>query len=205
MAKTNPKRRHPKFIDLTGQQFGKWTVIGEAEGIGRKAHWNCICHCGNRNIVCGTVLRRGKSKCCLQCRNASHRKSNTPEYKAWQSMKARCQNPSDKRYKNYGGRGISICPEWESFETFFADMGQRPSSKHSIDRIDNSKGYSPDNCRWTTQAKQLRNTRRTRLITFQGETRCIADWAEILGIHRNTITGRLRRGWSVENALTSKD
>jgi hypothetical protein len=118
-------------------------------------------------------------------------------------MRDRCRNPKHRAYKNYGGRGITVCERWNSFENFYADVGDRPSPKHSIDRIDNDLGYEPGNVRWADQKTQSRNSRRNRLVAINGETLCLQDWAERMGLGRCTIYDRLRRGWSIERALTT--
>ena len=119
-------------------------------------------------------------------------------------MKARCVVPSASGYENYGGRGIVVCDRWlNSFENFLADMGERPSKAHSIDRYpDNDGNYEPSNCRWATRKQQTRNTRANRRISFCGETLCVAEWAERVGIHCDTIYDRLKLGWSIDRALT---
>lgn len=123
------------------------------------------------------------------------------EYTAWCSMRQRCLDPNCGCYCRYGGRGITVCPEWESYEQFLSDMGRRPSPSHQIDRKDNNGPYAPWNCSWATRAEQARNRRSTKLITYSGETKCLADWAAVIGKPWWFISQRLRRGWSVEKAL----
>lgn len=118
--------------------------------------------------------------------------------KEWYS---RCTNPNSKEYPNYGGRGITICERWLKFENFLADMGER-SENASIDRIDNFQGYYPDNCRWSTRSEQQRNRRNNRLITFNGKTQCLEDWAAEIGIRSDVLIKRLKLGWSIEETLT---
>lgn len=127
-----------------------------------------------------------------------------PEYIVWCGMKARCHNPNHTNYKNYGARGVIVCGRWrESFASFLADVGQRPSAKHSLDRIDRLGDYEPGNVRWATRAQQARNSRQTRLLTAFGLTMCVEDWSIRTGIPRRTITSRIdRHGWSHERALT---
>lgn len=130
---------------------------------------------------------------------ARHGKRLTPEYNVWARMKQRCYNPKDPAFPNYGGRGIGVCVEWrDSFEAFYADMGPRPSSEHSIDRIDNDGSYTPDNCRWASWTEQQRNRRDTGIING----RCVSELAEEAGLNRNTLDARLRKGWSVADAIT---
>jgi hypothetical protein len=132
-----------------------------------------------------------------------HGLSNTREYRIWNSMRQRCNNPSAKQYDSYGGRGIRVCERWNEFSAFIADMGFRPSRQLSLERIDNDGDYCPENCRWATKTQQQRNTRWCHLLTYNGKTRCVTEWAEVVGIHRNTIHHRLHLGWSTERALTA--
>ncbi len=124
----------------------------------------------------------------------------TPTYNSWQSMIARCTDPRNKAYANYGGRGIQVCERWMSFDAFLADMKDRPAGK-SLDRINNNEGYCPENCRWATATEQHRNTRCDRLISVHGKTLCVADWCDFFGISRKTVSSRLRLGWNEADAL----
>lgn len=132
----------------------------------------------------------------------STRSNQSAEYRTWANMLLRCRNPGASNYAYYGGRGIRVCERWLTFENFFADVGPRPSAKHTLDRINSEGHYEPGNVRWATMKEQGRNTRRNHLITFGGETLCAAEWAERTGIDQIAIIKRLRRGWSVEDALT---
>lgn len=128
----------------------------------------------------------------------------TPEYSAWQSMIARCNNPNAKNYKDYGGRGIRVCQRWlgeHGFQNFLNDMGRRPSNGLSLDREKNDLGYSPDNCRWANSKQQGRNKRNSRVLTVGAQSAPLSEWAERTGIGKTTIRERLRRGWSVKRAL----
>lgn len=125
------------------------------------------------------------------------------EYSIWMNMRARCNNPRNGSYDKYGGRGITVCERWQAdFLNFLQDMGRRPSTDHSIDRIDNDGDYEPGNCRWATRKEQCRNRRSSRRIGFCGETKTMAEWAEETGLPTNVIFWRLQRGWTVERALT---
>lgn len=137
--------------------------------------------------------------CSLSCSHIKHGMSRTAVYKVYQAMIDRCSNENNKSYSEYGGRGIFVCEEWNSFENFYRDMGE-PNGK-SLDRIDNNKGYSKENCRWATEKEQSNNTRSNRLLTHDGKTLNITQWSELLGIDRNTIKSRLRYGWSDSEAL----
>jgi hypothetical protein len=117
-------------------------------------------------------------------------------------MKQRCSNPRSPNHRNYAGRGIHVCEAWNNFETFHADMGDRPSPLHSLERIDNNSGYSPENCKWATQREQQRNTRQNRHLTLNGRTLLIVQWSEETGIPQSHISQRLKAGWSVERTLT---
>lgn len=136
----------------------------------------------------------------------THGMTKTPEYEAWRSMKVRCSCPRKANYDRYGGRGISVCHEWEtSFEEFYKSMGLRPSPEHSLDRIDNDGNYTPDNCRWATREEQARNKRRSgsHMITYAGRTMYLAEWAREKGLSYNALHDRLvRYRWPIEKALT---
>lgn len=128
----------------------------------------------------------------------------TGEYRSWRMMIQRCHNSKHTHFSFYGGRGITVCQQWRnSFERFLADMGLRPSSKHSIERRDNNGNYEPENCRWATRKEQMRNMRRNRLVTFDGETMCLSEWTEKLRFPRNLLKYRLDSGMSVEAAITT--
>ncbi len=126
-----------------------------------------------------------------------------PEYRTWMAMRRRCHSPNDTYYADYGGRGITVCERWNSFANFLADIGPKPSPKHTIDRIDNDGNYEPGNCRWATPAEQARNTRKNRILAYGGMTMCVSEWAERLSIRPNLIHDRLKLGWTTEAALTT--
>lgn len=213
------------FVDLTGKVFDRLTVIDRAEnGSQGRIRWNCACECGGKAIVRSHALMTGHTKSCnclmreTNARNgvinkathgASRGKSTGKkwseiprEYRVWASMKDRVKHSS--KYKN-----VSICPEWvNSYETFLADMGKAPSDKHQIDRINNSQGYSPDNCRWATPKENARNKTNNRLIEWKGEVKCMAEWEEILcpllGLKPCALHVRINYyGWSIEKAFTT--
>lgn len=204
-----------KLLNLKGKRFGRLLVIsyGGMFPIGkygrRQAKWLCNCDCGNTISVPGSSLRSGKTKSCGCLQKESRIKANTIHgctgtsiYRSWQHMKARCLTHADKDFKHYGGRGIKICERWENFENFLADMGEKPEGL-TIERIDNDGNYEPDNCKWATQKEQLRNSRNNRIICYQGESRLLIDWANILGIGRSTLAYRLNH-YPVEIAFNMK-
>lgn len=197
---------HHNVKDLSGTICGRWTVLTYLG----KSYWLCRCECGTeRAVFTGNITDKKSLSCgCLRDemaskKNRTHGLSKTAEYKVWAGMKRRCQNPNEKAYADYGAKGVTVCQRWhDSFEAFLEDMGKRPSPKHEIDRIENSKGYEPGNCRWATRPEQAQNKTSNRSITFRGVTRVCAEWARVLGIHRSTIEYRLDHGWTVEDALT---
>lgn len=132
---------------------------------------------------------------------ATKRKKDHPLHKTWEGMRQRCLNPKSPSFERYGGRGITICPEWVTdFEQFCEDMGPRPKSC-TLDRIDNNKGYSPDNCRWATPIMQANNTTRNVYVTYNNQTLTVIEWTRLLGLKETTLRVRLERGWSLERAL----
>ena len=191
--------------DYTGYRFGKLTVTSFCPREGRKAYWLCACSCGN--IVTTRVDGlTGNSTCgCEPFHPSSHGMSDTPEYMAWLNMKARCYNSGYKNYHRWGGRGITVCDRWrDSFVNFFEDMGLKPSTGHSMDRIDNDGNYVPDNCRWATRTEQDSNTSVNNLITANGVTKTATEWGFLLGVQGSTISRRIGRGWSPEKAVSQK-
>lgn len=210
-------RNAMRVIDLTGSVIGRWTAESRGENLPNgQTRWWCICECGTRKLVSGIVLRdkRSQSCGCLQSeltvkRSTKHghspmRGKISPTYHSWCGMIARCTNPGHGSYARYGGRGISVCEPWLDFANFLADMGEKPKGA-SIDRVDTNGNYEPSNCRWATAKEQGRNKRNNRLLTYQGETLCLQEWAERLGIRGETIWGRLDTGWSVNDALSTPD
>lgn len=199
--------------DLTGERFSRLTVKSFAgRGKHKQLIWKCICDCGNECLAYGNGLMRGvKQSCgCLHSdvtakRSTTHGMTKTPTYKSWRSMIRRCEAPVDIGFKNYGARGISVCQRWrDSFEAFLEDMGERPSKKYEIDRYPNNDGnYEPGNCRWATRTEQARNRRSNTMLTHDGKTMCISEWAESLGWNQGQILNRLYLGWSVDDALTT--
>lgn len=203
-----------KLIDLTGQRFGRLTVVHKVPnkryGVPR---WFCKCDCGGTTEADSGNLKNGyRASCgCLSIDHlarlktglhASHRMSRTAIYATWIQIRERCENPKNPSYHRYGGRGIKVCERWQTFENFRDDMGEKPSKDHSIDRMDNDGNYEPDNCRWATRLEQTWNTRRNRYFELNGENLILSEWARRLGTSTDTIDMRLKAGWPLEKALT---
>jgi len=196
-----------KLIDLTGQRFGKWLVLRRAAN-NKTDHprWRCRCDCGREVIVIGASLRNGKSKGCHSCqakgKNVKHGRTGFRLYHVWQTMIQRCENPNNQEYKNYGGRGISICFEWHDAATFFKwAMANGYGEDLTIDRINNDGNYEPNNCRFIIEAAQHRNTRRNRLVRIGNETKLLIEWAEISGISSDVLSYRIGAGWPESKLL----
>lgn len=192
---------------IAGYRFGNATALSDA-GLNRYRQriWNCQCDCGQPFVAVASAIHRGRVRgCARRCLVTNPSKANPrPERAIRDNMIARCHCPTNKSYPRYGGRGIMVCDRWRnSFDDFLADIGPRPSAQHSIDRIDGTKGYEPSNCRWATYTEQARNTRRNHLVTMNGETRCIAEWVELLGVPERRVRTRLQRGWDPTEALTT--
>lgn len=197
-----------KITDLVGQRFERLTVVSLAEMRNGRPRWACRCDCGAEVVVAGNHLKSGATRSCgcLQRelaaqRATTHGKSRTRTYRIWDLMHSRCTNPKNLRFKQYGGRGITVCESWRTFEGFLADMGECPDGC-SIDRIDPNGNYEPGNCRWATEAVQQNNRTSNRMIEFNGRTQSLADWAREIGIKPATLRHRIESGWSIEDAMT---
>ena len=192
--------------DLTGKVFGRLTVFPERKM--KPTMWRCSCSCGSTLYVRAATLKSGESKSCgcLQKELASaahttHGMKYTREWQTWSGMKRRCCATS-KDASRYADRGIAVCKRWLSFENFYADMGVRPVGM-SIERVDNDKGYSPDNCIWATRITQARNTRVNKFLTLNGITQTQSAWAKKLGVDDTVIMRRVKAGWPLTIALTA--
>ena len=204
----------PPLKSLIGQRFGRLVVLAQAASerrFGHRVAWLCQCDCGRMKAIVGLNLTQGKSQSCgclkseiISRTQSTHHMTDTPTYRIWCAMKTRCLNTRAKTWPFYGGRGIRICEAWnDSFEAFFADMGPRPSANHSLDRIDNSGNYERSNCRWANHREQMNNTRANRSLTLSGRIQTLAQWARTLGLAPSAIRGRLQRGWTIEQTLTT--
>lgn len=206
------------MLNLAKKHFGRLTAIEPAGKRGRGVLWRCICDCGKEHIVLGSELMRGNTQSCgclsrelasARLKNIStktHGESNTRLYRIWVDMRTRCANPNWDHYERYGGRGITVCKEWEkSFEAFRNwALGAGYKDGLTLDRRDNDGPYSPENCRWATVKEQASNRSSTRYIEFNGETRTISEWSKITGVGRTTIKHRIDvLHWSIEKALTT--
>lgn len=220
-----PIPTNPRFADLRGRKYGRLSPV-ELLAI-RKSHptWRCRCDCGKVTAVRSDHMKSGRQVSC-GCHQAeirgnaqrTHGESHYPngenkqtaEYTAWMMMRARCNNPNAKRFDRYGGRGIRVCYRWETgegglggYECFLADMGRKPSPKHSIDRYpDNDGNYEPGNCRWANYNQQARNRSDTVIVESDGESISLADACEELGVSYRRVRGRMDRGWSFQRAVS---
>ena len=206
-----------KLKDITDRKFGRLTVLRFSAMRNGKAHWQCQCECGEILDISGQSLKRGLSRSCgcLAKRNAAtHGMSHYAEYQIWCGILQRCNDPNGKSFSRYGGRGITICNRWEQFVNFYADMGPRPSSEHSIDRIDNDAHYScgrcpqckknmwSANCRWSSRVEQGSNKRNNHRVTYNGKSQTISELARVYNLNIFSLFSRISRGGPIEKALT---
>lgn len=205
--KKNPPSR---LKDLTGQRFGKLVVIKRVQSRGKAARWLCECDCGKYKEIDSNHLRNGSTKSC-GCLvkesewNKKHGLSNSRIYNIWDGMKDRCLKKRTLGYKNYGGRGITICEEWaNSFSSFYNwSMSHGYKNNLSIERIDVNGGYEPSNCKWATPQEQANNKRNNIFIEYKNEKHTLAQWTKILGIKYNTLAKRLKK-MSVNDAFETE-
>lgn len=178
-------------MDIKGHRFGKLVAVELIEG----RRWKCVCDCGRESICASGNLRNGHTRSCGCLAKSVNGLSRTLTHKRWLAMKQRCYDQNTRTYPRYGGRGILVCDEWKNdFLCFLRDMGPCPSVGYSLDRVDNEKGYSPQNCRWIPKKEQAKNTS-TNVIIFWNERRlCLTDWAKLLGIKPKTMHERYRKG-----------
>lgn len=200
----------------TGTKFGRLTVIDGSIRLNGQLKLKCRCDCGTEKFIrpghlsnnttqsCGCLASELSSKRATVHGELVNHSPRTPEYKSWQKMIGRCVNPNNHAYENYGGRGISVFPDWvKSFAVFLSYIGRKPTSEHSIERIENGGNYEPGNVRWATMVEQANNRRTNRRISFCGTTLTAAQWELKTGIKSFTILERIKRGWSITKTLTT--
>jgi hypothetical protein len=200
---------HANTKDLRGVVFGMLTALKLTGLPKHKATWLCQCECGATKEIGANSLLRGHTESCgclraklMGDRFRKHGLHGSHEYWTWVDIRDRCRRQSHASYKNYGGRGISVCPQWDSYQTFYNDMGPRPSDKHSIERINNDGNYAPDNCKWATKYEQSRNKRQNVWVVVDGERMILKDAAVKFGVNYFVLHGRYcRRGWTIDRAI----
>jgi hypothetical protein len=200
----------PRFSDLTGRRFGRLVVVGLAERTRRhKIRYLCKCDCGELKSIDANGLRAGNNlSCgCLRTENRiRHGMHQHPLYNIWKGMRRRCTVDTDRAWDNYGGRGITVCPQWneeDGINQFIKDMGERPLG-YTLERIDNDGPYSPENCEWVTMSKQKQNTRRSRYIEHDGLRLTLSEWARRLGVSKGRTRRRFLLGQSIGDLVLSR-
>lgn len=197
-------------IELSGKKFGRLTVVKPVRKAGKEQlFYECLCDCGVVKVILAQSIRTGNTQSCgcLQKERRAtatlrHGMSHTPIHNTWMSMKQRCFDKNCKAYPDYGGRGITVCERWMTFENFLADMGQPPQEGMTLDRFpDNDGNYEPCNVRWATKKEQANNRRSSKLLTFDGATMTQAQWEDKMGLRRGLLWDRLDKGWTLERAL----
>lgn len=199
--------------DLTGEKFNRLKVLKFAYKKNGRGYWECQCDCGNITFVRSDSLQNGAIKSCGCLHNEisgnrfrKHGLCKTKIYKKWEGMKARCLNPNNTRYKDYGGRNITICQEWlDDFMNFYnwaINNGYKDGL--TIERINNDGNYEPSNCKWITKEEQMKNTRNCHYIEYNGETHCVSEWLKILGITSRSIANKLYKGYPIEKLFNRK-
>jgi len=204
------KNRAFNFRDLIDKRFGRLVVLKAHHKTNYGAtYWTCVCDCGTRKEIKGESLKSGAVLSCgcflranARLVNTRHGLSTSRVHGIWRNMRARCRNPRNHAYKHYGARGISVCERWNQFENFLEDMGHPPDGC-SLEGIDNSGPYAPHNCVWATQFTQMSNTRRNVFLELNNKKLTISQWARELGFTFNLIKGRLNRGWTIQETLST--
>jgi len=194
--------------DLSNKKIGKLLVLRRADIYNKYGHtyWHCICDCGKEKIVGSNGLMQGTKSCgCIIVDRISKLNYIHGLYKSnihhiWASMIQRCRDKNHSGYKNYGGRGITVCDRWKNLNNFIEDMGHRPEGK-SIDRINPNGNYEPSNCRWATMKEQQNNRTNTRILEYKGYKDTVSGWAEKTGIKRTLIWSRIGHGWKDHEAI----
>ena len=207
--------------NLIGQVFGRLTVIDRADGLVSESGyhtvmWKCKCDCGNIVNVRAKSLKQGVTKSCGCFRRdrmsniaSRHHGFGTRLYTIWNSMRQRCNNPKHHAYSNYGGRGITICKDWDDFDKFRkwaigAGYDENaPRGQYTLDRVEVDRGYSPDNCRWVDMKTQSNNKRETIYLSYNGETLTLTEWADRVGLHYTTLWKRYKEGFDTSQILST--
>jgi hypothetical protein len=199
-----------KIRDLSGQTFGMWTVVSR-ETDHDPIKWRCICICGNYGVIASGDLYHKRSKSCgchrseyVSKAQTTHNRTHTKEYSSWEHMIQRCENPNNNYYHRYGGRGITVSPIWrKDFMAFYNEVGPAPSAKHSIERINNDKGYEPGNCKWAFASEQNNNTSKTRFFHYKDRYVSIQQARTLAKSEASYITvyTRIRDGWDFDKAI----
>lgn len=192
---------------MTGQKFGRLTVLSRNPQKGHTVFWDCVCDCGNKTRVSSINLLRGRIKSCgclhddlsrerAKKQFTKHGLRSTRLYSIWASMNTRCYNPNSRSYKHYGERGVKVCEEWKTFTNFYDwALGNGYREDLTLDRIDCNGNYDPQNCRWATTEMQCNNKRNSRFVTINGERHTLSEWSKISGVHRRTISDRIAKGY----------
>lgn len=192
-----------------GKKYGPWVVIEKIDRVKLSGKWTGLyrCRCSSCGTEEGILAKRFYyppicvNNCNKKTRESKHGMSRTNLYGLWSTLKARCLSVNDSSYKRYGAKGVTVCDKWLSFEGFFEDMGNRPTPIHTIDRIDNKKGYSKENCRWATYKEQANNRSTNRKIEAFGQIKNLGEWAEECGLSKECLKHRLDSGWPIEKAI----
>lgn len=201
----------PNLINLVGRKYNRLTVLSF---VGRNKHkqrlYECRCDCGTTLTVVSGNLSEGCTHSCGCYRkeiSSENQKKHgecrrTKEYSTWRGMRQRCNDPKNIGFKNYGGRGIKVCDRWNIYQNFIGDMGRAPSKKHSIDRIKNDMDYGPGNCKWATKLEQANNTRRNKMIEYNGEIKSLPDWCRSLNLNYRMVASRIYGyKWTIDRAF----
>jgi hypothetical protein len=199
----------PNFKDLTGQKFNYLTVIEHAGKNDINKHlYLCKCDCGNTTITVGESIKSGNTKSCgcmrkqmIVDKNFKHGYAKQPMYNVWCTVKDRCLNPNNKSYANYGGRGICLSKDWDDYKNFHRDMSFTYKHGLTLERVDNEKGYSKDNCVWASRITQCNNTRRNHLIEYEGKILTVSQMSREYNMKPYIVQKRISSGWSIEKAL----
>lgn len=191
-----------KIQDITGKVYGKLTVISFSHSNSLNNFWNCKCECGELSVRKAGNLNYGYHGCRACGKYKRHGMYLSMEYRTWNCMLNRCKS-NYKFTAYYSEKGITVCDRWHKFENFFEDMGPRPTPEHSIDRIENDKGYYKENCRWATDLEQGNNKTNNIFIEYNGEKLSMAQWGVKTGFKEHVISWRLKKGWSPERIINT--